>query len=109
MHTYHTIPYHTIPYIPYILSMPQSGGDLDVPVISVCGTEIIMEKFDIQKLVVYATDLDEKNTSRTRVWPFRTRDGQIEDWNKKIEPSPLCSLWICRLFPKVLFISGCGC
>ena len=29
-------------------------------VISVCGTEILMEKFDIQKLVVYATDLDEK-------------------------------------------------
>ena len=64
--------------------MPHSCGDLDVPVISVCGTEILMEKFDIQKLVVYATDLDEKNTSRTGFWPFRTRDGQIEDWNKKL-------------------------
>ena len=73
--------------------MPHSCGDLDVPVISVCGTEVLMEKFDIQKLVVYATDLDEKNTSRTSFWPFRTRDGQIEDWNKKIEPSPLCSLF----------------
>ena len=28
--------------------------------ISVRGTEILMEKFDIQKLVVYATDLDKK-------------------------------------------------
>ena len=38
----------------------QSAG-VDCPfVISVCGTEILMEKFDIQKLVVYATDLDEK-------------------------------------------------
>ena len=63
--------------------MPQSCGGLDVPAISVCGTEILMEKFDIQKLVVYATDSDEKNTSRTSFWPFRTRDGQIEDWNKK--------------------------
>ncbi len=69
--------------------MPHSCGTLDMPVISVCGTEILMEKFNIQKLVVYATDLDEKNTSRTNVWPFRSRDDQIEDWNKKIEPSPL--------------------
>ena len=51
---------HTIPYLPYILYMPHTCGDLDVPVISVCGSEILMEKFDIQKLVVYATDLDEK-------------------------------------------------
>ena len=29
-------------------------------VISVCGAEILTKKFDIQKLVVYATDLDEK-------------------------------------------------
>ena len=77
--------------------MPHSCGDLDVPVISVCGSEILMEKLDIQKLIVYATDLGENNTSRTGFWPFRTTDGQIEDWNKKIEPSPLCRLWICRL------------
>ena len=64
--------------------MPHSCGDFDVPVISVCGTEILMEKFDIQKLVVYATDLDKHFTSRTGFWPFRTRDGQIEDWNKKL-------------------------
>ena len=64
--------------------MPTSCDDFDVPVISVCGTEILMEKFNIQKLVVYATDLDEKNTSRTSFWPFKTRDGQIEDWNKKL-------------------------
>ena len=29
-------------------------------VISACGTEILTKKFDIQKLIVYATDLDEK-------------------------------------------------
>ena len=43
--------------------MPHSCGDPDVPVISVCGTEILMEKFDIEKPVVYATDLDEKYQS----------------------------------------------
>ena len=41
--------------------MPNNCDDFNVPVISVCGTEILMEKFDIQKLVVYATDLDEQN------------------------------------------------
>ena len=90
--------------------MFHSCGDFDLPVISVCGTEILMEKFDIQKLVVYATDLDEKNTSRTGFWPFRTRDGQIEDWNKKNEPSPLCSLfrWKGRWTPSCTSAIGTG-
>ena len=44
----------------YILYMFHKCGDFDLPVISVCGTEILMEKFDIHKLVVYATDLDKK-------------------------------------------------
>ena len=35
-------------------------------VISVCGSEILAEKLDIQKLIVYLTDLDETNISRTR-------------------------------------------
>ena len=64
--------------------MPHSCGDFDEPVINLCVTEILMEQFDIQKLIVYLTDLDEKNTTRTSFWPFTIRDGQIEDWNKKL-------------------------
>ena len=51
---------------------------------AVCATEILMEKFGIQKPVVYATDLDEKNTSRTSFLLFRTRDVHLEDWDKKL-------------------------
>ena len=64
--------------------MPHSCGDFDVPVISVCGTKILMETFDIQKLIVYLTDLDEKHTSRTRKMPSTRTNRQIEDWNKKL-------------------------
>ena len=89
--------------------MPHSCGDLDVPVITVCGTEILMEKFNIQKRVVYASNLDEKTTSRTNFRPFRTRDGQIEDWNKKLNLLRFAAYGFVDFFPKVLFISACDC
>ena len=38
----------------------QSAGVYCPSLISVCGTEILAVKLDIQKLIVYLTDLDEK-------------------------------------------------
>ena len=71
--------------------MFHSCDDLDVPVISVCGPEVLLEKFDIQKLVVYVTDLDEKLICQYRILRSTRTNGQIEDW----VPSLLCSLWFC--------------
>ena len=59
----------------------QSAGVDCSFVISVCETEILTKKFDMQKLIVYLTDLDEQNTNRTIFWPSTRTNGQIDDWN----------------------------
>ena len=56
-------------------------GDFDLPVISVCGTEILIEKFDIQKLIVYLTDLDKKNYQsyqKTALYTYKWSNRGLE-------------------------------
>ena len=48
------------------------------------GSEILAKKLNIQKVVVYVTDLDEKLICQYRILRSTRTNGQIEDWNKKI-------------------------
>ena len=57
-----------------------------MPVISVCGAEILMEKFDIQKLVVYATDLDEKIPVAPVLGPLGLETVKSRIGIKKLNP-----------------------
>ena len=61
----------------------QSAGVYCPSLISVCGSEILAKKFNIQKVVVYVTDLDEKLICQYRILRSTRTNGQIEDWNKK--------------------------
>ena len=77
-------------------------------------SEILAKKLNIQKVVVYVTDLDEKLICQYRILRSTRTNGQIEDWNKKMNLLRFAAYgfvvffvhfwkWLlifCRLFPE---------